>query len=278
MDISEILSEVGWLRKSSGQHLLLDQVLLERIVGYGEITKDDIVLEIGTGVGNLTELLSREAGKVISIEKDPKLLEIARRQLQKRKNVVLVRGDALRVDFPEFTKVVSNLPYGISSPLTFKLLERDFRLGVLMYQKEFAERMIARPGTEAYSRLTVGVHYRADVEILEEVPPAAFFPQPKVTSVVVRVKPRKPPFKVSDEKMFFSVVKALFQHRRQLVKNSLFHSFEQVFPGRRFQKTEKKEIIDKIIPKELAERRVMDLPPEAFARIAELLKEFRFSP
>ncbi|MFN4133469.1 MAG: 16S rRNA (adenine(1518)-N(6)/adenine(1519)-N(6))-dimethyltransferase RsmA, partial [Candidatus Hadarchaeales archaeon] len=266
------------LKKSSGQHLLLDQALLERIVNYGEVTKEDIVLEIGTGVGNLTELLSNDAGKVISIEKDPRLLKIAQEHLRKRKNVVLIRGDALKADFPEFTKVISNIPYGISSPLTFKLLERKFELGVLMYQKEFAERLVAKPGSEGYSRLTVGVNYRADVEVLEDVPPEAFFPQPKVTSAVVRVRPRKPPFQVDDEKMFFSVVHALFQHRRQQVRNSLLHSFEQLFSGKRLQKTEKKKFIDKIIPEELAEKRVMDLPPEAFARIAELLKELRFSP
>jgi len=191
--------------------------------------------------------------------------------LKGRPNVKIVHGDVLRIELPKFNKVVANLPYGISSEVTFRLLERDFELAVLMYQWEFAERLIARPGSADYGRLTVNVYYRAEVELLEKVLPSAFLPQPKVFSAVVRLRPRKPPFKVVDERIFFDVVRALFQHRRQKVRNALYHSFDQVFPDVKLRKGQKRELLDKKLPKEFTDVRVMDLEPEKFGEIADHL-------
>jgi 16S rRNA (adenine1518-N6/adenine1519-N6)-dimethyltransferase len=122
---------------------------------------------------------------------------------------------------PEFNKVVSNLPYQISSPITFKLLDIGFDVAVLMLQREFAERMVAKPRSEDYGRLSVGVYYRAECEILMSVHPHAFWPQPKVESCVVRLVPKKPPFAVKDKDAFFRVTKAIFSHRRKKIMNSL---------------------------------------------------------
>jgi 16S rRNA (adenine1518-N6/adenine1519-N6)-dimethyltransferase len=259
------------LDRRAGQHIVIDSAILDRVVGYAELSSSDVVLEVGSGTGNLTTLLADRVKKVVSIERDVQLLKLAREAVKYRKNVEFIRGDATRVNFPRFDKVVANLPYGISSEITFKLLEHDFTLAVLMYQKEFAERLVAKPGSEAYSRLTVNLHYRAGAEILEEVPPEAFFPNPKVFSAVVRLKPRDPPFRVTDEKMFSSVVRALFQHRRQRVRNSLMRSFEQVFPGKKIPKAERRKIIDEKLLDELANSRVMDLEPEEFGLIADSL-------
>jgi 16S rRNA (adenine1518-N6/adenine1519-N6)-dimethyltransferase len=153
----------------------------------------------------------------------------------------------------------------------FRLLEHDFELAVLMYQWEFAERLIALPGSTDYGRLTVNAYYRAEVELLEKVLPSAFFPQPKVFSAAVRLRPRKPPFKVINEQMFFDVVRALFQHRRQKVRNALYHSFDQIFPGVSLQKIQKRRLLDEKLPRELSDARVMDLEPEKFGMIADHL-------
>ncbi|MFB0500651.1 MAG: 16S ribosomal RNA methyltransferase A, partial [Candidatus Hadarchaeaceae archaeon] len=179
--------------------------------------------------------------------------------------------DALRIELPKFNKVVANLPYGISSDITFKLLEHGFELAVLMYQREFAERLAAKPGSDDYSRLTVNAYYRTSVELLGEVLPKAFFPQPKVMSAIVRLRPRKPPFEVTDECMLSNVIRALFQHRRQRVRNALYRSFGEVFPGVKISKPERRAMIDQKLPKELAETRVMDLSPEKFGVIADCL-------
>jgi len=257
--------------KRAGQQHVIDSGLLERMIGYAEVSGEDEVLEIGAGIGNLTRLLAGHARKVIAVERDGRLIKILREQLRGRPNVKIVHGDVLLIELPKFNKVVANLPYGISSDVTFRLLERDFELAVLMYQWEFAERLTARPGSNDYGRLTVNVYYRADVELLEKVLPSAFLPQPKVFSAVVRLRPRKPPFKVVDERAFFDVVRALFQHRRQKVRNALYHSFDQVFPDVKLLKSQKRELLDKKLPKEFTDVRVMDLEPEKFGTISDHL-------
>jgi len=241
------------------------------MVGYAGLSHDDVVLEVGAGIGNLTSLLAERASKVIAIERDRRLVKILRERLKGDPNVEIVHGDALRIEIPKFNKVVANLPYGISSDITFRLLERELELAVLMYQLEFAKRLVAKPGSDDYSRLTVNAYYHAHVELLDEVPPAAFFPRPKVTSAIVRLKPREPPFEVVNEKIFFNVVRALFQHRRKRVRNALYHSFGEVFPKTRLSKIERRTMIEQKIPVELAEKKVMDLEPEKFAIIANLL-------
>ena len=254
--------------KRAGQHHVVDSGLLQRMVGYAKLSPHDVVLEIGAGVGNLTRLLAARAGKVVAIERDRRLIKILKEQSRGSASVKFLHGDALRLELPKFDKVVANLPYGISSDITFKLLERGFELAVLMYQLEFAKRLVAKPGSSDYGRLTVNVYYRANVELLEEVPPEAFVPQPEVTSAVVRLRPREPPFEVGNEGMFFNVVRALFQHRRQRVRNALYHSFGEVFQNLKMSKVVRRAVIDRAIPKELAEAIVMDLPPEKFGEIA----------
>ena len=259
------------LSKRAGQHQVIDPTVLEQMVDYAELSRDDEVLEIGAGVGNLTLLLAARAGRVIAVERDRRLVRVLGERLGGHSNVKLLYGDALRVELTNFNKVVANLPYGISSDITFRLLEHKFKLAVLMYQREFAERLVAKQGSDDYGRLTVNAYYRANVELLGEVPSEAFFPQPKVTSAIVRLRPREPPFDVADEGMFFNVVRALFQHRRQRVRNALYRSFGEVFPGVKISKAERRAAIDQKLPKALAETRVMDLAPEKFGVIANLL-------
>jgi len=209
--------EVANAMKKLGQHFLVDQRVLSRIGDYASLDRDDRVLEIGPGTGNLTRVLSERAGKVYAIEVDPALAA----SLEGRfKNVSVLRGDALRVPLPDYNKIVSNLPYQISSKITFRLLENPFDLAVLMYQREFAERMVAFPGTKEYGRLTLNASLRAEAEILEFVPRGAFRPMPAVGSAIVRLRPRESRIPV-DERAFDDLTRTLFSMRRKKVKRSL---------------------------------------------------------
>ncbi|MBN1280087.1 MAG: ribosomal RNA small subunit methyltransferase A [Candidatus Thermoplasmatota archaeon] len=206
-----------------GQHFLINQAVARREVTYAQITPDDVVLEIGPGKGALTQLLAQHASSVLAIEIDAHL--IAALQPTLPSNVTLIPGDAVTIDFsslPRFTKVVSNLPFQISSPITFKLLSTSFSRAVLIYQKDFAERLVAHPGSKQYSRLTVGVAYKAHCRILEEVPRTCFSPVPKVDCCIVELILRDTPlFVVHNEAFFFRLTAELFSHRRKKIRSVL---------------------------------------------------------
>jgi 16S rRNA (adenine1518-N6/adenine1519-N6)-dimethyltransferase len=191
----------------------------QRHVGYAEILVEDRVLEVGPGLGILTSKLIELSEDVTCIELDEVLQEYIDDTYGDR--LTLIRGDAMKVDFPSFDKFVSNLPYSISTPIIFKLLEHDFKKAVVMVQKEFAERMVAPVGTVDYSRLTVNLYNRANCRLLETVPASRFKPKPKVDSALVEIIPREAPFKVLDENTFFKVTEVTFNHRRKKIGTAL---------------------------------------------------------
>ncbi|HDQ05723.1 MAG TPA: ribosomal RNA small subunit methyltransferase A, partial [Candidatus Bathyarchaeota archaeon] len=197
-------------KKRLGQHFVVNSDILQRLVSCASLTEDDVVLEVGAGLGFLTQLLSSKCKKVVAVEVDSKIVKILKAQLPDMPNVDLIEGDALKVSLPPFNKVVSAPPYSISSPLLFRLLERKFDWAVLILQKEFAERLAASVGSKDYGRLTVTIYYRADVELLDYVPRTMFYPPPNVDSMMVLLKPRDAPFHVEDEVTFFEVVRILF--------------------------------------------------------------------
>jgi 16S rRNA (adenine1518-N6/adenine1519-N6)-dimethyltransferase len=256
-------------KKRLGQHFTVDIDLLRRLVSYASIIKDDVVLEVGAGLGFLTQLLSSECKKVIAVEVDPKLVRILREQLHNLQNVELIEGDILKVSLPPFNKVVSTPPYSLSSPLLFRLLESKFDYAVVLLQKEFAERLAASVGNKDYGRLTVNIYYRADVEILDYVPRTMFYPMPDVDSMMVRLKPREPPFQVEDEEAFFELVQVLFTQRNKKVRNALIPFL------RKREITGKKamELADSTIYRA---KRVRELAPEDFAILtSELLQNLK---
>jgi len=206
-------------KKSKGQNFLIDGRVADRHIGFASIESNDTVLEVGPGLGILTERLIEASGHVIAIELDEKLADHIEERYGDRLD--LIRGDALSVEFPKFDRFVSNLPYSISTPVIFKLLEHDFKKAVVMVQKEFAERMVANRGEVDYSRLTVNVYYRAECRILETVPASRFKPRPKVDSALVEIIPRPAPFNVKDEELFFRIVDAGFIHRRKKIRSAL---------------------------------------------------------
>jgi len=223
------------MKKKLGQNFLVDENVALREVKHANINEDDVVLEIGSGKGVLTKILAKNAKEVIAVEIDCNLVNELKNFLPG--NVMLVNEDVLKIDFnrlPRFNKIVSNLPFQISSPVTFKLLEYNFQLAILIYQKEFADRMIAKPNSRDYSRLSVGVYYKSICEIIENVPKECFKPQPKVDACMVKLVPRKkPPFFVYDEKFFLDLTRELFNHRRKKIRytiNKLFNLNKETIP------------------------------------------------
>jgi len=208
------------------QNFLTDKNFILKEVDYAGLQGDDIVLEIGTGHGNLTAELLKHC-RVIGIELDTVLAQECQSkfcQSKFKENFKMIQGDALKLPFPEFTKVVSNIPYHISAPLIFKILGHSFELAVVVCQKEFADKMAAKPCTSNYGRLSVSSQVRAEVELLDVIPSGAFNPSPEVDSRIVRLKPKQPDL----PKLFDQTVRALFQHRQQSVKNALTHSSHEI--------------------------------------------------
>ncbi|WP_408955262.1 16S rRNA (adenine(1518)-N(6)/adenine(1519)-N(6))-dimethyltransferase RsmA [Natroniella sp. ANB-PHB2] len=216
------------LKKGLGQNFLVDTSILDQIVKVADLTEDETVIEIGPGIGALTEKLAQSAGKVIAVEIDQRLIPVLEDNLAAYDNVEIVEGDALEVDFDQLAggdyKVVANLPYYITTPILRRLLEEGFNVTEIfvMVQKEVAERMVAQPGEKSYGVLSFGVQYYTQAEIEFKVPSSVFIPQPKVESAVISLKTlEKPRVEVIDEDFFFKVIRASFQQRRKMIKNSL---------------------------------------------------------
>ncbi len=203
------------------QNFLVNPRIADFIVEQAELNEDDVVLEIGPGRGILTERMLRKCS-VVAVEIDPELceaLELIFPDEVESGRLRVICGDALHVKMPEFTKVVANVPYHISSPLLFRLLEHEFSIGVLMLQKEFAERLVAGPGSKKYGRLSVMMYYHGEAEILKYVKMGNFRPVPKVDSAIVRII-RMDRF-CHDRKILEEVVRRLFEQRRKKIRNIL---------------------------------------------------------
>ncbi|WP_436901406.1 16S ribosomal RNA methyltransferase A [Halovenus halobia] len=207
------------------QHFLVDDRVLDRLPEYATAGEMDLshVLEIGGGTGALTDRLLAVADEVTVVERDPELAEFLRSEFAEaisEGRLTVVEGDALDVELPDFTASISNLPYGISSEIVFRLLPTGKPL-VLMFQSEFAERMAADPGTDEYGRLSVTAGHYADIELVEDVPPEAFDPQPAVDSAVIRTRPRDPDYDVPDDGFFMRFLRAVFTQRRKTMRNAV---------------------------------------------------------
>ncbi len=255
------------LDRRKGQNYLIDSNILQKIINYSDLSKNDTVLEIGAGIGTLTIPLAKDAGHVIAVEQDKRIAAILEKRLLELdiSNVEVLNADATKIDFPKFNKVVSNLPYKISSPITFKMLEHDFDFAILMYQLEFAERMVAKPGESNYSRLSLMMHFFADVEMLFEVSKHCFFPPPKISSAVIKMVPKD----VELDEFFLKTSRALFQHKKKKVRNALLDSFHEIA---NVDKKEAKKIVSKL-DKDLLSERAVKLEPQKVMDISEQLKE-----
>jgi len=261
-------------KKKLGQNFLVDKEALCRMVSYAAIDKRDIVLEIGAGLGFLTELLADKARRVIAVEIDPKIIGVLEIRLSSRENVTVLQGNILKIDVPAFDKVVSTPPYSISSPLLLWLLEKDLKRAVLAFQEEFAKKLVASPGSADYGYLAVATYYRGEVELLDAIPRDAFWPQPRVGSVIVRFAPRKPPFPLEDESLFFDLTRMLFTQKNRKMRNAILPFFSK----RGIPKSRASELADTL---PFGYRRPRELTPEEIGltanEITRKMRELRFS-
>lgn len=221
------------LQKKFGQNFLIDTHVLEKIIAEARITKEDCVVEIGPGIGTMTQYLAESAGHVVAVEIDKALIPILQDTLSAYDNVEVINEDILKVDLQKLVeeknggrpvKVVANLPYYITTPIVMGLLESGVPLCsiTIMVQKEVADRMQAGPGTKDYGALSLAVQYYAQAEVVANVPPNCFIPHPNVDSAVIRLtRYEKPPVQVRDEKLMFAIIRASFNQRRKMLANGL---------------------------------------------------------
>ena len=232
-----IIKKYGFsFQKRFGQNFLIDSHVLDKIVDAAGITKNDGVIEIGPGIGTMTQLLCERAAKVVAIEIDRQLIPILEETLSGYDNVRTVNADVMKIDLQDLiaeefsgmnVKVVANLPYYITTPIVMELLEKRLPVDdiTIMVQKEVAMRMQAGPGTKDYGALSLAVGYYAKTYIAANVPPNCFMPRPKVGSCVIRLTVRKePPIDVSDEKLMFALIRAAFNQRRKTLVNAVGNS------------------------------------------------------
>lgn len=220
-------------QKKFGQNFLIDTNILEKIIDSAEITKDDCVLEIGPGIGTMTQYLAERAGEVVAVEIDKNLIPILTDTLSAYSNVTIINEDILKVDINKLCdekndgrpiKVVANLPYYITTPIIMGLFESHVPLKsiTVMVQKEVAERMQVGPGTKDYGALSLAVQFYAKPEVVCQVPPTCFIPKPGVGSAVIRLlRYEEPPVEVRDENKMFAIIRAAFNQRRKTLVNSL---------------------------------------------------------
>lgn len=265
-------------QKKFGQNFLIDTHVLDKIIRSAEITKEDMVVEIGPGIGTMTQYLACAAGKVAAIEIDKALIPILEDTLEGYENVQVINGDVLKVDIAKLAeeenggrpiKVVANLPYYITTPIIMGLFENHVPLKsiTVMVQKEVADRMQVGPGTKDYGALSLAVQYYAKPYIVANVPPNCFMPRPKVGSAVIRLERYdEPPVQVEDEKLMFRIIRASFNQRRKTLANGLKNS-----PELQFSKEEIEKAIEGIGKSVSVRGEALTL--EEFAALSNLLCE-----
>ena len=239
----EILKKYNFtFQKKFGQNCLIDTHVLDKIIAAAEITKDDFVLEIGPGIGTMTQYLAQAAGKVAAVEIDKALIPILGDTLSAYDNVMIINEDVLKVDIQKLVeeenggrpvKVVANLPYYITTPIIMGLFEKHVPIEsiTVMVQKEVADRMQVGPGTKDYGALSLAVQYYASPYIVANVPPNCFMPRPKVGSAVIRLTTYdNPPVEVDDEKLMFRIIRASFNQRRKTLANGLKNAADLDIP------------------------------------------------
>ncbi len=264
------------IQKKFGQNFLIDDSVLSGTVEAAGVTKDDTVLEIGPGIGTMTQYIAESAGKVIAVEIDKMLIPILEDTLSEYDNVKVINNDILKVDIEKIVneenggrpvKVVANLPYYITTPILMRLLESDLPIEsiTVMVQKEVADRMSEKPGSKDYGALSLAVQYYTKPSLVQVVPPSCFIPQPGVDSAVIHLKCHKnPPVEVKDPKFMFSLIRAAFAQRRKTLSNGISNGIQDITREQVAAALEKMKLSPSI--------RGEKLSLEQFALLSDLLK------
>ena len=267
-------------QKKFGQNFLIDERVLEKIISAAEVNKDDFVLEIGPGIGTMTQYLAENAREVMAVEIDKNLIPILSDTLSAYDNVSILNADILKVDIAKIVeeknggkpvKVVANLPYYITTPIIMGLFENQVPVDsiTIMVQKEVADRMQVGPGTKDYGALSLAVQYYAKTKIVANVPPNCFMPRPNVGSAVIRLQTHvDPPVKVKNEKLMFGIIRASFNQRRKTLQNSVSHD-----PGLGISKELIAENLEKMGLSATIRGEALSL--QQFAEFADLVEEAR---
>jgi 16S rRNA (adenine1518-N6/adenine1519-N6)-dimethyltransferase len=269
-DPDDLIARAGRGDPGKDQHFLVDDRVLDRIPTYAAEFDLHHVLEIGPGTGALTDRLLGVAEHVTVVERDGDFADFLRSEFAEEiadGRLSVVEGDALEVAFPDYTVCISNLPYGVSTPVAFRLLP-EHKPALLMFQSEVAERMVAEPGSEHYGRLSVAAQHYATVEVVEPVPPEAFDPQPAVDSAIVRLTPRDPAYEVPDEAAFLRLVKAMFTQRRKTVRNAIRNTAH-------ISELEDPDALVDALDEEILSKRPDSLAPAEFAHVATVAADLR---
>jgi 16S rRNA (adenine1518-N6/adenine1519-N6)-dimethyltransferase len=252
--------------KLLGQNFLVEPSIFPKLVDYASLDKADGVLDAGAGFGFLTRFLADKCRIVVAVEKDPHVAAVLREQLLGLANVTVIEGDVLKAAVPDFNKAVSVPPYYLSSRLVMWLFDQGFECAVLILQREFAKRLVAAEGSDAYGWLTVTTCHTAAVELLDPIPQSMFYPPPEVDSVIVRLTPWKnAPFEVPDEKFFRRMLKGLFTQRNKKLGNALAPFIIRTL---KVPKEDAEKLVHDLA---FREKRVRELPPEVFGEIANVL-------
>lgn len=249
-----------------GQNFMVAPSVFPKLSDYASLGKADVVLDAGAGFGFLTRFLANRCKGVLAVEKDPPVAAVLREQLEGLANVTIIEGDVVKTVVPSFNKVVSIPPYQISSRLLLWLFDRGFDCSVLVFQKEFAARLVASVGSEDYGWLTVATCHNAEVKLFDAIPKFMFYPSPEVDSVIVRLTPwTAAPFEVKDKAVFRRMLRWLFTQRNKKLSNALVPFIKSTL-------NVAKEDAEKVAcTVRFREKRVRELPPEAFGELANAL-------
>jgi len=253
-------------KKRLGQNFMVEPSTFQYMTKYASLSRDDVVLDIGAGLGFLTCFLADKCKCVLAVESDSRLVRVLREELRDLPNVELIEGNVLKVQLSQFNKVVSAPPYHISSSLLPWLFNKNFECAVLIFQKEFANRLVASVGSEDYGWLTVVAYYHVEVELLDEVPKWMFYPQPEVSSIIVRLEPKKPPpFTLKEKVLFKQLVRTLFTQRNRKVRNAVLPFIK----SKHATTAENAVKLADSLP--FHDKRVRELAPEDFGALANAL-------
>lgn len=245
---------------------MIDFSIFHKLAKYASLTRNDIVIDGGAGLGFLTKFLANRCKNVVAIEKDSILVEVLKDQVRDFNNISIIKGDLLKINLPEFNKIISIPPYYLSSRLMQWLFKQQFECAVLVLQEAFAEKLTADPNSKAYSWLTVVTQYNAKIDLLDLISSEKFFPKPKVTSIIVRIKPKKPPpFKLENPKLFNTFVKQLFVNRNKKIVNPVHFFLKNKY---NYSKIDTEKFLSSF---EFREKRVRQLLVKDFGELVNAL-------
>jgi 16S rRNA (adenine1518-N6/adenine1519-N6)-dimethyltransferase len=255
-------------RRKLGQNFLVDTDLIEEIMEVADLSSEDDILEIGAGLGTLTRVLAERARHVFAVEIDPALSNVLSLETSNLPNLKIIDGDILQMTLPNVSKIISNVPYSISSPLLLKILESIiWKKSILTLQKDFAARLNAKVGSKEYGRLTIAATYYSDVKLHGSYPPESFLPASEVYSQIVELQRRpEPPFHVRKPEVFWSLSRILFTQRNRLLSKSL----KTLSKSGNLPKAWSQVLLERA-PERLLTRRVRELAPEDFATLSDLV-------